>query len=85
MRQRVMKETYRVSGEVGGGDITVCPICKKKFVVIPEQAGHTFYADDDIVTCPHCDQMFLAKVLMRRSRILSEGGDPDGGLSQKGT
>ena len=35
MNQKVMKISFRVPGEVNMGDIVQCPLCRKKFVVIP--------------------------------------------------
>ena len=79
MRQRIMREHYNSPGFVKGGDITVCPSCKKKFVIIPDKAGHTSFSSGDVVTCPHCDQSILVDVLIERSARVLAGGDPDGG------
>lgn len=68
-----MKEHYNSPGvAIRGGDITVCPSCKRKFVVIPDTAGHTSFVSGETLTCPSCKQMILADVLLKRSQ---EGGD----------
>lgn len=67
MRQRIMKEHYSSPGFIRGGDITVCPACKKKFVVIPDQAGHTTFESGDVITCKHCGQSILVDVLLPRT------------------
>ena len=74
-----MKENYSSPGfAIRGGDITVCPSCKKKFVVVPDKAGHTSYKEGDTLTCPHCKQMILADVLLERADALAWGGELDG-------
>ena len=73
-----MKEHYSSPGfAIRGGDITVCPSCHKKFVVIPDKAGRTSYTEGDTLTCPLCKQIILVDVLLDRADILVWGGDPD--------
>lgn len=68
-----MKEHYSSPGvAIRGGDITVCPSCKKKFVVIPDVAGHTSFASGETLVCPSCKQLILVDVLLKRGR---EGAD----------
>lgn len=62
---------------IRGGDITVCPSCKKKFVVIPDTAGHTSFHEGDTLTCPNCKQIILADVLLDRADVLLFGGEVD--------
>lgn len=53
MNQKKMQITFRVVGEVNNGDIVQCPLCRKKFVVIP---GLIRYRLDDHreINCSCC-------------------------------
>lgn len=53
MNQKTAKVTYRIPGEVNNGDIIQCPMCRKKFVVLP---GMIRYKIDHTVDakCPVC-------------------------------
>ena len=58
MNQKKMRITFRVPGEVNNGDIVQCPLCRKKFVVIPGliRYGLDYRSSDDRsdVVCACC-------------------------------
>jgi hypothetical protein len=53
MNQKKMKIVFRVTGEVNNGDIVQCPLCRKKFVVIPGLLQYRIDGKID-VKCPIC-------------------------------
>ena len=53
MNQKKMKIVFRVTGEVNNGDIVQCPLCRKKFVVIPGLIQYHFDGHQDVM-CANC-------------------------------
>ena len=53
MNQKVMKISFRVPGEVNNGDIVQCPICRKKFVVLPGAIQYKMGGGADVI-CSEC-------------------------------
>lgn len=53
MNQKVLKITFRRPGEVSNGDVLQCPLCRKKFVVLPGAQQYKLDGGVD-VNCPNC-------------------------------
>ena len=53
MNQKVMKIIFRRPGELNNGDIVQCPICRKKFVVIPGLQQYRIDGAVDVL-CSFC-------------------------------
>lgn len=53
MNQKVMLIHFRTPGEVNNGDIVQCPICRKKFVVLPGSRQFKINGGVDVI-CPEC-------------------------------
>ena len=53
MNQKKMHISFRVPGEVNNGDIVQCPLCRKKFVVLPGLIKYRLGGKTD-VTCAVC-------------------------------
>lgn len=70
MNQKKMKITFRVPGEVNNGDIVQCPLCRKKFVVIPGLIQYRIDGHVD-VKCAVCVKATPASYYEQMSK-----GDP---------
>ena len=70
MNQKKMQITFRVKGEVNNGDIVQCPICRKKFVVIPGLIQYRIGGGED-VKCAICAKSTPASYYEQMS-----AGDP---------
>ena len=53
MNQKTAKISYRIPGEVNNGDLVQCPLCRKKFVVLPGMIQYRIGGGAD-VKCPDC-------------------------------
>ena len=53
MNQKKMQITFRIKGEVNNGDIVQCPLCRKKFVVVPGLIQYRLDNHED-VKCAIC-------------------------------
>lgn len=53
MNQKVMKITFRHPGEVNNGDVLQCPLCRKKFIVLPGTQQYRLDGAVD-VKCSNC-------------------------------
>ena len=53
MNQKVMKIHFRTPGDVTNGDIVQCPICRKKFVVLPGLQQFKIGGGVDVI-CSEC-------------------------------
>ena len=70
MNQKKMQITFRVKGEVNNGDIVQCPICRKKYVVIPGLIQYRIGGGED-VKCAICAKSTPASYYEQMS-----AGDP---------
>ena len=53
MNQKVMKIKFRAPGEINNGDIVQCPVCRKKFLVLPGTIQYKIGGGVDVI-CPEC-------------------------------
>ena len=53
LNQKTAKVSYRRPGELNNGDIAQCPLCRKKFVVLPGMIQYKIGGGADVL-CPEC-------------------------------
>jgi hypothetical protein len=58
LNQKKMKVAYRKAGELNNGDVAQCPLCRKKFVVLPGMIQFKIGGGADVL-CPECGKPTL--------------------------